>query len=424
MIIELQMLFALFKVFIILITVFNNVCMSVIDMSRNLKTFSFQCKGWHLPANSETVLFSSKDNTAGILTHQWGADQHINVFIYIDYEIQPSISFNILLAHGLGFCPSQNNDNYDRHHHIGPFESNYISQPAKQGGFSNFYKIPFSKHIKITVKPEYEAWIWYLGHGVYNMPMIFYESQLKFPENNSTRLYLYKTENITLKPVENIILANISNSSGVLFQITLVATSKSYAYLEACLRAKIDGEFIHLSSGTEDIFGGSLYYDWGETTYAGNQFGATYVNPDNSGSSTYRFFTQDPILFYDSFQLIWKNGDHDFCNDNQEGNIVFGDILGNTTITSYVWIYQFFMDDSSVDQNQTPQFQGSYDEPHFPCSISSPWSSLPSSAPSISSPFSLPTFAMKHNQSLLKILSFNQTFLVYCFVGLLYFVCV
>ncbi len=92
--------------------------------------------------------------------------------------------------------------------------------------------------------------------------MPVYLGHVRLPDN--ARLRLYKNENVTLKPLEYIDLCN-SPKAGALYQVTLSAKSEKLTYLEACLRAYIDGakEPQYISSGTEDYFLGTWYFNRG-----------------------------------------------------------------------------------------------------------------------------------------------------------------
>ena len=333
-----------------------------LTISPEMETFQHQLKGWEITGNVETTLFESQNNRSGLLTHQWsGGDTwyHENTIIkiYIDYETSASIQYSLLLGHGMGFglCKYEGpNVKPKTHARIGPFNSKFITHEANEGGLANFYNIPFTKHIKITATVPKSGILWYIVRGMYNTPLIFSSFKWKLP--NNTRLYLYRTENQELSSLQKITLAKINNSSGALFQVTLQQQSSNWLPLEACFRANIDGKLYNLSSGTEDFFGSSMYFDDG--TYAADQYGATWIDKDTFSTSTYRFFTQDPIIFHHNFELIWKDGENQYCNEQLAA---IGDIP-NVQITAYVWVYQF-QTQASNNGAMFPEFQGTYETP-------------------------------------------------------------
>ncbi len=119
--------------------------------------------------------------------------------------------------------------------------------------------------------------------------------------------------------------------------MTFEGISTNFNYLEACLRAYVDGqkEPIFLSSGTEDYFLGTYYFNAG--LYHNPVAGLTHGDPDRPGSSfrfsAYRFHEDDPIPFRDGLRLGWRNGE-------ELSGHRFGDPKP-TTLTSYVWTYEW-----------------------------------------------------------------------------------
>ena len=330
------------------------------DITPEMETFQHSIKRMKLEENNETILFESQINRGGLITHQWtdGNDwlnQHSIIRIYVDYEFQPSIQYSLLLGHGIPYELCNDINTTNNRNMIDKFGTQYITHQSKHGGLANFYMIPFKKHIKISMTVFNQGYLSYTIRGMYNTPVIFSEFNYELPQN--TRLYLYRTENVSLKRMEHVSLAKIENSGGALFGVTLMTqSSHNFLHLEACFRAKIDGTFHTLSSGTEDFFGSSMYYDTGP--YAANQYGATWIDNQKFGTATYRFFTQDPILFHNQFELIWKNGDNQYCNEAL-GMVTLGSNVNDVKVTAYVWVYQF----DNQNNDATPEFQGSYEMP-------------------------------------------------------------
>ena len=128
--------------------------------------------------------------------------------------------------------------------------------------------------------------------------------------------------------------------------------------MEGCYRAVIDDgeEFQYLSSGTEDLFLSAFYF-WGGM-FHGDSAGVTYVDPPKK-MSAYKFFEEDPVMFEQSFQLIWRCGEqfdnkcfriakecyikngNEYCKDKDK--IIEQKMykIGPAKITSYVWTYEW-----------------------------------------------------------------------------------
>merc|ERR1712195_411133 len=72
-----------------------------------------------------------------------------------------------------------------------------------------------------------------------------------------------------------------------------------------------------LSSGTEDYFLGTYYFN--EGPYHNPQAGVTHKAHINSQFAGYRVHIDDPLPFHaavgEHFSLVWRNGDSEHCDD-------------------------------------------------------------------------------------------------------------
>jgi hypothetical protein len=103
--------------------------------------------------------------------------------------------------------------------------------------------------------------------------------------------------------------------------------------MEGCIRAYFDGskQPIYLSSGFEDYFLGTYYFNKGR--YANSLAGVTHLDLKNSEVSAYRFHDDDPVFFQKGLRLTAR------CGDQVEGKTI-GD-PPPTTYTTYTWLYQW-----------------------------------------------------------------------------------
>jgi hypothetical protein len=260
-------------------------------------------------------------------------DKDATIRIYIDDETSPSIEFQLLMGHGIGFVDPTNKT---------PWSTKRISQDADHGTYNN-YQIPFSKSLQVTAIHPVGGAFWYIIRGVYYYPLIFGELQLPA----DARLRLYKNVNISLEPLQFLDLANVQSSSGVLFQVTLAANSSTFHYLEACMRAYIDdsNSTTWLSSGTEDFFLSAYYFN--EGIFHSDNSGLTYVKGPGT-MSAYKFFENDPILFTKSLRLRWRSGEtvgsgtddcpNDFKSPSGHRNAA---LPKPTVVTTYTWVYEW-----------------------------------------------------------------------------------
>jgi hypothetical protein len=172
---------------------------------------------------------------------------------------------------------------------------------------------------------------WWIIRGVENLPVFL--GNLRLPEN--ARLRLQARDNAELAPLQMFEICQ-SSRAGALYQVTLSVASKNFNFLEAVLRAYLDGaqEPLLLSSGTEDYFLGTYYFNRG--MYHLPLAGLTHKEEDADGTcrfSAYRFHEDDPIIFQKGIRLAWRNGE---AKD--------GEPYGTpqpSRATSYVWLYEW-----------------------------------------------------------------------------------
>lgn len=293
--------------------------------SSGLKTFGTMGKEQKvLEKDKEVELFNYEGR--GSLTHMWfgGGFKTLGqtrLRIYVDGEEQPSIDMELYLGHGIGF-----NDPG------APWGIERIGIMGKQGGVYNTYRIPFGESIRITAQlsGEEEAQnppFWWIMRGTENLPVVL--GGVELPED--ARLKLYTREGYTGEPLEEFTLCETANN-GALYQVTMAAKSTNLSYMEACVRAYVNGgELLWLSSGLEDYFLGTYYFQTGKfyTPVAG----LTYFEPEQSSFCAYRFHEADPVFFKEGFRLTARVG------EELNGRVFFNPQA--TTYWTYTWVYEW-----------------------------------------------------------------------------------
>ena len=93
-------------------------------------------------------------------------------------------------------------------------------------------------------------------------------------------------------------------------------------------------EPVMLSSGLEDYFLGTYYFDTGK--YYADIAGLTHFDKSKAEVSAYRFHDEDPIFFSDGFRMTCR------CGETEHGRL--GETTAycgpvKTTYTTYVWVY-------------------------------------------------------------------------------------
>ncbi len=303
------------------------------DEAQSLQTIGTMGKGQRvLKGEQEAVLYEYTG--AGCLTHFWfGGNfdgvENTRIRYYVDGEETPSIDMNLYMGHGVGF---NNND--------APWATKHIGKIGKTNGFYNNYRIPFGKSIRVTAQRAADAAdsprMWWIIRGVENLRVML--GGVTLPE--TARLKLIRLENHEVAPMKEFVLCNVKGN-GALYQVTIAAKATKggarFNYLEACMRAYMGGseQPVMLSSGLEDYFLGTYYFDTGK--YHADIAGLTHIDAEKGEFSAYRFHDQDPVFFRNGLRLTCRNG------ETQHGTIDGPPHSKPPTAryTTYVWLYQW-----------------------------------------------------------------------------------
>ncbi len=323
----------------------------------NMKSFTHSVKQGGCEENREISLFEYTKGP-GVITEQWYTGSgciNLDTIIryYIDGAKKPTIEFNLYMAQGIGYVD-------DRDPGV-PWGNRRFGHVSHKGGLYNTFRVPFQKSIYISMISKHEGAYYYNIRGMRNYPVII--GDIELPSN--AKLMLYKKENVTLQPFEYITLASSTSKNGLLYQLTFNTESKNYLHQEACFRVINDksGKIKYLSSGTEDLFLSSYYFNGGifHTDQAGLSF-----KEYPARSCAYKFFEDDPVLFANKFKLTWRCGElldnkcyksqqrhcsrkygNDDCvtEKDREATSLVNEANTNFTmealIYSYVWTYEW-----------------------------------------------------------------------------------
>lgn len=282
-----------------------------------------------LGGTAEAVLFEYEGR--GCLTHLWfGGNfkgvEDTRIRYYVDGEANPSIDMQLFLGHGIGFNDRQ-----------APWATRHLGKIGKQNGIFNNYRIPFARSIRVTAKradhADPDPQIWWIIRGLEQGRVSLGGVELP----REARLRLIRLEDHEAGPLEEFDLCNVEGP-GALYQVTIAAQGASFTYLEACMRAYMGGEHapLMLSSGLEDYFLGTYYFDTG--TFHADIAGLTHFNKDDHSFSAYRFHDDDPVFFRSGLRLTCR------CGETEHGQP--GEKQGyldptKTRYTTYAWIYQW-----------------------------------------------------------------------------------
>ncbi len=283
-----------------------------------------------LKGDTEAVLYEHQGK--GCLTHFWfGGNfegvEDTRIRYYIDGEPTPSIDMALYLGHGIGFRDTD-----------APWATKHVGKIGKHNGIFNNYRIPFGKSIRVTAQRSSGAkdtpMSWWIIRGVENGRITLGGAEL--PE--TARLKLHRLENHTAEPMEEFNLCDVKGH-GAVYQVTIAAqgpTNGGMSFLEGCMRAYTNGakEPIMLSSGLEDYFLGTYYFDTGK--FHADISGLTHLDKKNLCFSAYRFHDDDPLFFSEGIRLTCRNGETE--HGTAKGPVAYT-APPRTNYTTYAWVY-------------------------------------------------------------------------------------
>jgi hypothetical protein len=221
----------------------------------------------------------------------WPGYDRTRIRFYVDEETKPSIDMELFLGHGIGWGdPSA------------PWGSARLGKSGHPSGLYNTYRIPFGKSIRVTgqlgADVEKPQVFWWIIRGVENLPVFL--GNIRLPDN--ARLRLQVRDDVELEPLQVFDICQ-SSRAGALYQVTLAVASKNFNFLEAVLRAYMDGakDPLLLSSGTEDYFLG---------TYTSTAACTTSLSPASRTKNKMRTALAVflPTVFMTKIRLSFKRG--------------------------------------------------------------------------------------------------------------------
>ena len=319
------------------------------------QSFGTALKGWHAPCQTEKPVFE-RDCAPGerpcAMQHWWSGGTFVNytgtrVRYYVD---DAPVPVDIPLGLGTGSAPDW----------LGGFEDNgpwsagalfgksgvglHAGGASHGSGVFNTLQIPFGARINITVSLgcNYRAeYFWLILRGRTKASVVLPGAQLPLPPQ--ARLRSFENAAINLAPYAYLPFFNSTAANGAVLFVTLAVNSpkRRYEFLEGCVRAsdptpppdpsrgpsESSRSTWLLSSGTEDYFLGTFYFDKGQ--YMNQLAGVTTLCPqphdeaprppslgcvpDPNGTvrfSAYRVHGgYDPLEFEGGHASTWRNGE-------------------------------------------------------------------------------------------------------------------
>lgn len=188
----------------------------------------------------------------------------------------------------------------------GPWGVGLFGHTAANGGVYSTVRMPFQKSFKATLTSKNSGTFWFIVRGVEDYPVVV--GDLELPPQAKIRVHRFtqpttETELVTLMSVP-------PGTAGAVLSVRFDAKSEAangLGYLEACMRAMIDGATtpLFLSSGAEDYFLSAYYFNEGE--FKTPNSGVTYYDSKAGVLSVYKIHDRDPLLWDNGFQLVFRN---------------------------------------------------------------------------------------------------------------------
>ncbi len=283
-----------------------------------------------LGGGKEAVLFEHKGR--GCLTHFWfggnfNGVENTRIRYYVDGEEKASIDMDLYMGHGIGF-----NDNK------APWSNKHMGKIGKQNGVFNNYRIPFGKSVRVTAQAAEGADngqpIWWIIRGVENGRVTL--GGEKLPE--AARLKLVRQEKVEVEALKELDLFDLKGN-GAVYQVAIAAEGLEdggITYLEGCIRAYKGGskEPVMISSGLEDYFLGTYYFDTG--FFHSDTAGLTHLDQGKKTFSAYRFHDEDPIFFSKGLRMTCRNWESVHGGKDEPPAYGKGQ---RTRYTTYSWVY-------------------------------------------------------------------------------------
>jgi hypothetical protein len=321
--------------------------------SATARSFGVSLKGIRLPCGHEQVVYTrncTADEAPCTMQHWWSGGTfagytRTRVIYHIDEGKAPTVNLPIGPAHG--FSPDSMDDN-------GPWSAGALfgktgvglhdGGPSHGSGLFNTFHVPFERQINISVAlgcNETYEYFWLILRGRTHAKIVL-PGGLELPR--AARLRSFESSALGLPPSAFLPVFNTSapvaqhplTGGALLFASIAVRSPRgAFQFLEGCVRASDaaataaakDSEWL-LSSGTEDYFLGTFYFDKGQ--YFNPLAGVTSLcpQPDDGNPrpaakgcmpsadgtisfSAYRLHAgHDPLTFEaEGLAVSWRNGE-------------------------------------------------------------------------------------------------------------------
>ena len=258
----------------------------------------------------------------------WSGFKNVTIRIFIDGASTSNIQFRLYESHALGFGWDQGEQR--------TWGTRNLGKGSLFGGLYLTFPIPFSTGFVVTAEMDdldralgFSHGIYFVVRGLENSPIVI-GGTVELPP--TSRLNVHRTAGVFNKS-EPVPLASVSRQGGLVYFVTMIASSANPHFLEGEFHAGIDGhQPMLLSSGTEDYFLSAQYFDAGEFQFPNS--GCNHLSLsclDGIGEcrvAAYRLHDSDPIIFQANLSMYWIPGDPHWP-------------VLSTTVDFTTWVYEW-----------------------------------------------------------------------------------
>lgn len=208
------------------------------------------------------------------------------------------------------------------------YQTKYFGKTGNDGGIYLNYKIPYyhSIEIKIWRRLGSDDYVWFNARYAPWHEIKFGDYVVPY----GSRFEMIRKDKYHAASGEEFNIVQQAGHKGCLFGVFMLGKGlSSMWYMEGKFRLYQHGSLtpVELSTGTEDFFNGTYYFEGG--TYFSDFCGCGYVSQPNYEFAAYRIFEPDNILFgRDGFRITVRNNDY---------NTEDSSTLQNPTIADYAY---------------------------------------------------------------------------------------
>jgi len=301
--------------------------------------------GQEITAFNQSCVVQPSDTPVCTMHHFWAGGSFTGyedsiLRYYVDGESEASVVIPFSL--GLG-SDMQVND--------APWNAGALfGKTGQPSGVFHNYHVPFSKFMRVTVElggtGKQKFWIILKGtSGI--LPRLGGET---LPVDARARTFWQRPTSLSAS--ERLPFVATAAQSGAVLMTSLfvnwtatmatgvgsVVQGNGESFLEGCVRGEnVDGQVYNtFSSGTEDYFLGTYYFNRGK--YTNPVAGVTDLDKNKKLFSAYRIHDEDPLFFENGLRLTWRNSDPYGVCDLNETNPDAHEV----TAASFAFVYEWF----------------------------------------------------------------------------------